>query len=465
MTDLSRLSASRRLDFGLQCVDKGDLDTALVLFDSVLDVDPSNLHALCNGAFIFIKRRDFAGARSRIDRALMIDGQHAHAWSLRATIAQETGQWSIARKYFERAIELDSLNITTIGNLAYFSQLVGDYDNAIKYYTKARDLNPLDLNVRFNRAMSMMTVAKTQQQWNEALSEYEIRHALYRTQLGQMTRPMYTGTEPRAYKRLVVVFEQGIGDAVMMARYIPLLTQSAANGFAKVYLLCSKDAASLMGRMNGVSACDIFTNSAELPEHDYYLNSMSLLAATGHPTVQPSNAAYLRPIEMLDMCDPMRSSAPKIGLCWFGNPAHGNDRFRSIPVGKFEQVLVENSCVEYYSLHYHNKGTAFKPGILKACDVSSLDKLQAAIQRMDLIVTVDTAQLHIAGAMGKPTLMLTSRGVDWRWGIHGERTHDWYPTVKHFRSDMPLEWGTTIEKVRYAIQVFINTWQKERTAV
>ncbi len=452
--DLAQLlDVPKRVEVAGGYVLKGDYATALALCESVLELDPDNVAACVNGAFVLFKQGNFARAAAWIARGLRLEPENPVAWNISAQIEQAFERYDIACIFFEKTIALAPARQEFYLNYGYLLQLIADYPKAYGIYTKARDLDVLNFNTRFQRALCMMTLARTQEEWTLALDEYEVRHLLYNTGgrgIGQ-PKPLFTGDKPVTGQAILIATEQGVGDAVMTGRYARYLKRAGAKA---VYLFCGNPAwVELMATIDDVDG--VFSDPDRLPYYDCFIPAMSLLRVTGYPTVQASNEPYLRPPKpgtANHISLPAFSGKPRVGLCWAGNPAHGNDRYRSIGPELFGCHLERLARdVDFFSLH---QDAIARPDFVKPGGAETLIQLAGLIGGMDLVVSVDTAQAHIAGAMGKRTFALLSRGVDWRWGMDTgalDRT-DWYPSVRLFRAAQPLQWGPVLDRVASSVE-------------
>lgn len=454
MTDLnSAFDCVRRIQTGTFWASQQDLILAQKLFESALDMDPVNIAALNNTAFLLLKRKELEKAQEMMSRALAVDPEHPHTLGIAALLAQEIPQenrFEKARELFEKSLKNNPADVTVHLNYAYMLQVVGDYHRALEIYTRARDLNVMDMSARFQRSLCLMTLAETPQQWKEALDEYEIRHLIYNTGGPQRGKAMYTGREVGlGHGGLLITCEQGIGDAVMCARYARYLKESGV--FKNIYMLCLPPWVDLMGRMEGVDG--VYTTAKDAPEFDYFVPSMSLMRAEGYPTIQPPSTPYLKHSENFEFGS-FGSSKLKVGLAWAGNPQHGNDRWRSIGPDLFSDAFAGVDGVSFYSLH-QQETNRFKPEFVHDCNVSTLGSLADVIQSMDLIVTVDTSILHIAGASGVPTFGLLASNPDFRWGHKGLDT-SWYPSVRLLRADKPLNWKPVLDRAAKKVEMFAN---------
>lgn len=446
------LDADKRVQVGNFFVTANDYPTALSMFESALDVAPQDMDALCNFAYMLLKTKQVPRAEFWIREALKLQPEHAHALGIYALIAQaspNSDRYDIASMLFERALRIEPNDVTRLVNYAYMLQLIGDYPRALEMYTRARDINTLDMHARFHRAMCLMTMAHNREQWKEALDEYEIRHILYGSGNPITGGPMYTGLEESEGKTLLIVCEQGIGDAVMMARYARMLKLHDAFRFKRVYLLCRPEWVGLLSHVASVDG--VYSDPASVPAHDFYVPAFSLLRATAHPTFRMPISPYLRGVADSNLPD---TGKLKIGLCWQGNPRHDNDKYRSIGADIFCETFADIEGAEFYGLQ-KPEDNRFRLDFVKDAPVSSLETLASVISDMDLVVTVDTSVLHIAGAMGVPVFGLIPSNPDWRWGTGGYAT-DWYPSAKLFRATEPLAWKGVLRAVRDHVERFVE---------
>lgn len=450
MTDLNQvLDLFQRLDVGRMHYDAKNFELSSKMFESALDLDPKNVLALTNLATIHFQAKQLAAAKYRLGQVFEIDPDNAKAMGLTAQIAQEERNWDMADTYFRRSLNYDHNSVTALINYAYFLQLMGDYEAASKVYTRIRDVAPMDFSARHWRSMSLMTVAETQAEWDEALSEYEIRHLLVGTQ-NIYGKPQYHKQDPHG-RTILLVAEQGVGDAVMFGRYARYFSSLGA----AVDVICRPPLVDLMKRIDGVKC--VASDVKDLPPYDYWLPMMSSLQVTGFPAVKADNSPYLEIDSNNSEIIPSNRRI-RIGLCWKGNPEHGNDRYRSMEGNTFCEHF-RHLDADFFSL-LQTKDNTDKPDFVYECSIGSLTDLADTIASMDLVVSVDTAQVHIAGAMGVPVFMASHSNVDWRWGVKGQRDKDWYPSLTIFKNAAPLDWRQTMLDIMQAVQGFIDSKNK-----
>lgn len=185
-------------------------------------------------------------------------------------------------------------------------------------------------------------------------------------------------------------------------------------------------------------------------EFDYHIPLMSIPAALG-TTLEtiPGNTPYIVPHPDWKPYTLPPSDKRKVGLVWAGSPTHGRDAFRSIPVEKFQRFIDACPHIQFYSLQCGPRAAE----VLKLTNIISLaetiydwtDTAQAVLG-LDLVISVDTSVVHLAGALGKPCWVLLPTGPDWRW-LLGRTDSPWYPQAMLYRQDTQGEWDSVIEKV------------------
>lgn len=236
-------------------------------------------------------------------------------------------------------------------------------------------------------------------------------------------RPEWQG-EALAGRSLVILPEQGFGDQIQYARFAPRL---AAQG-AKVTLICEKPLARLFALNLGVQVM-VAEGAVSLPPSDYWVLTGSIVGRLGLGPDEIPNAPYLQ-------AEPHPKAAGRIGIVTRGNPKHANDANRSLPEAAARELMRLPGAL------------SLDPTDLGARDFQDT---ASVIAGLDLVITVDTAVAHLAGAMGRPVwILLPSRMTDWRWMT--DRTDSpWYPSARLFRQPTSNDWGPVIAEVRDAL--------------
>ena len=278
--------------------------------------------------------------------------------------------------------------------------------------------------------------------------------------------PAWTG-EPLDGRTILVEAEQGIGDVVWFARYLPLLKSRGA----RVVLLPRDDMQALSRRLPGVD--HVLSDGEPLPRLDYHVKVMSLAHRfrTTLATI-PSDVPYLAP----DPAYARRWSeklpaggAPRIGIVWAGKREQPRDRFRSLDLAQLVPIL-RVPGLRFHALQkgYAEEQLASLPaGVSVAghgADFDDVEDLVAAIDRMDLVLSVCTGPAHIAGAMAKPVWTMIAEPADLRW-LTERNDSPWYPTMRLFRQAASGRWDDVITRVADELARGPRAWEAQSRAV
>lgn len=281
---------------------------------------------------------------------------------------------------------------------------------------------------------------------NEAWEEYEYRKICF-PEIQQWLKRYHPDKEWKGQdlknKRIVLYSEQGLGDAIQFIRYVPLLKEATIIFHGNLAL---KELLS--------PYYDEFVDiEQEFSNYDYHASLISLPFLTKKegietPYLKANSVNYEKYQKIL-----------KVGLCWAGSPYHPNDINRSCHLNKFEQIS-KIEGLNLFSLQkdvrvrqYKNKQIVdFSENAqnVKIIDISfhmnNFKETAEIIAGLDLVISVDTSIVHLAGAMGKETWVLIPYQPDWRWGIN-KNNSSWYPTLTLFRQKCPGNWDDVIDEI------------------
>ena len=321
------------------------------------------------------------------------------------------------------------------------------FAEALTFIRRALDLNPNLAEAEESDAIWLLRCGRFKEGWRKYEARY--RTILSRTYQRHFSQPQWHGETIRG-KTILLHAEQGVGDAIQFARYVPLV---AARG-AQVFLEIHRPLTALFETMPGVSL--IVARGDPLPAFDWHCPLLSLPLAFGTdldsiPAETPYVTAPSRHVLLWSQrLGPRRGK--RIGIVWSGNPSHRDDYRRSIPLSAFSQILAARPDLEFHVLQKE----------LRDADKQALDALPhvighgsqlmdfrdtaALIALMDLVITVDTSVAHLAGAMGWPVWTLLSAVNDWRWLLERDDS-PWYPSMWLFRQQTLGDWGPVLTEV------------------
>lgn len=271
------------------------------------------------------------------------------------------------------------------------------------------------------------------------------------------TRPgrRWRGETPLAGRSILIHWEQGLGDTIQFARFVPIIERAGAQVFFEVQAPLARLLNSLDGQAQILSA------GARLPEVDFQCPLMSLPHVLG-TTLQtiPASIPYLAADQALVAQWRQRlgaaSGSLRVGVVWHGNANNKRDIRRSIPLQQFIKALPLG--LDYVALPYElREGDPLwlmaRPDLhYLGHEVQDFADTAAIVTQLDLVITVDTSVAHLAGALGKPVWILIDHVPDWRWML-ARTDSPWYPTARLFRQSVRGEWTEPLASVRQALEL------------
>jgi Tfp pilus assembly protein PilF len=429
----------------------------------------------------------FGEAAGICNDLLAVQPDLAPANALLGMVAAHTGDVPRAVELLERAVTRQPGVAAWYGNLCTLYRLVYRLQDALNAGTQAARLAPnnadylVNLSLVFtdlddrNRAMACLLralganaehadahLAMAQNllalgEMAPGWLEYEWRNL---TEAGKGQLPKITSAPWNGMRipngRILLVGDQGYGDTIQFARYIPMVAERCQ----EVILGCSSEMLPLLKRIPGIVHAHHRWN--EIPGHAAYcrLSSLPYLFQTTLESI-PSNVPYLHPdptsvtawAKRLETLLP--SGAKRVGLAWSGRPTHPNDRRRSLALDRLTP-LTQAGDVNFVSVQKpfpaRDADWVSKfPGLIDlSASLTDFEETAGLIANLDLVITVDTAIGHLCGAIGKPVWIMLSKASDWRWLI-GRTDSPWYPSVRLFRQPRPGEWDAVIAEVANAL--------------
>lgn len=415
-------------------------------------------------------------------------GNHFFGWHLLSVIAAQRGQHARSAEMATRALALDPRNVEVLSNrgaalrsLDRPLDALADYDRAIalapahapahtnrgvalaalnrfaearEAYDRALALAPADTRARYNRALARLV----QGDLAGGFGDHEARWTGSDTQRGprEMGAPQWKG-EDIAGRTILLHAEQGLGDTIQFARYVPMVAARGANVVLEVHA----PLVPLLAQLEGAGR--IVERGAPLPGFDLHCPLMSLPLVFGTTLDSiPSTVPYLRaPAGHVERWRARLGAVtrPRVGLAWSGSLALRNDRNRSIALARFARL--RGLGLEWVSLQKEIREgdqAALGAGPRLATFAQELADFRdsaALVELMDVVVTVDTSIAHLAGAMAKPVWLLLPFSPDWRW-LLGRADSPWYPTMRLWRQPRPGDWDAVLADVESALRLLEN---------
>jgi tetratricopeptide (TPR) repeat protein len=423
-------------------------EEALRCFDAILNSAPEHAEARASRGVAFAMLERTEEALAEFDAVLARAPQHPMALYNRANALASLGRYAESLAAFDRVVALLPQHVLAWNNRGNTLSALKRHADAIASFARAIALQPDYADAHFNQSLALLACGD----YGRGFAAYEWRWKRTGMPAARRNygRPLWLGEFPLARKTILVHSEQGLGDTMQFARYVPLLARAGAT----VVLEVQAELKSLLARLAGVSR--IIARGEALPAFDVQcpLGSLPLAFKTELATV-PADVPYLaadenRIAKWRPRLDALK--APRVALAWAGNVSHANDRNRSIAFSKLAP-LWNSGVAHFVSLQRELRSSDADElknatGVLQVGDaLADLDDTAAVIALCDLVISVDTAVAHLAAAMGRPTWVLLPFSPDWRWTLDGEQS-PWYPAAWLFRQPRLGDWEGAIEGVR-----------------
>ncbi len=468
--------------FGRALLAAGRIDDAIAHFAALAEARPLAAEPRAGLALAYLQAQDWAAAIAAADAALARDAASADAWFARGTglnrrrrnePAVAALEWAVAcapghaqahlnlgnalfdldrldaaETQIRRAIALDPALAEAHASLGCLLSGGGRLAEAVAACTEAIRLRPDFAQAHWNLSFAHMLGGDYGPGWEEY--EWRKRHDLFARDLLALPGPQWQG-EKLDGRRLLVRAEQGLGDAIQFARYLPMLASSGG----AVALVCAAPLARLLGRFETVA---IVPSGTALPDYDTWIDMMSLprLFGTRVDSI-PAASGYLA-------ADSARRAAweaalpdrPRIGLVWAGNPAHSNDARRSMPLAALAPVI-GTAGASFVSLQVGPDSAAIAAQFAipdRSADLTDLAETAALVAALDMVISVDSCVAHLAGALGVPVWLMLPFAPDWRWMI-GRSDTPWYASARLFRQRRPGDWPGLADDVAAALAAFV----------
>lgn len=337
-------------------------------------------------------------------------------------------------------IASDLGHLEAVYNMAVSYQKQGDYENAEANYKKLLEINPNDKETLTSYGMCLMK----QKKFKEG---YKLFFKREKSELDKNTKNKWTPNSAFE-KEIAVISDQGYGDHIMFARYLPFLKEKTV----KLVVTVRKSLRTLFER-----------NYPDMEFIDYEeLNqNMQSVRITDLPYALdidfdhiPSSSGYLK-AQTADI----KSDKPKVGLCWEAGGAGMRTMINRTINVNLQEPIFNLQNIQLYSFQVDdtfNGNEKYRDRMINlAKDFKSFEDTAEAVNAMDLIITVDTSVAHLAGALGKKTFLLLPYASDWRW-FDDNKTTPWYDSIEIFKQTDSISWEKPIEEIVCKINEFYS---------
>jgi Flp pilus assembly protein TadD len=432
----------------------GRIDEAEAVCRQLLKGDRYNPDVTHLLAWVAEQRGDREGALILVDKAIGIRSSDPAFWNTKAMLLTDLGRPAEAVEAARRSVALKPGIAASHNTLGTAFQRLGRVAEATEAFRTAVQLDPKLIDARQNLSWALLVSGDYEAGWTEF--EYRASAAWVRTKQASAAAPLWAG-EDLGGRALLVHREQGFGDTIQFARYLPL---ARARG-CRVTFSCQSPLVDLIARID--PTINVVPEEDRLPPADRHIGLMSLPRLFGvraNETLVSSPYVSADPVRRTKWAERLAAEdgVPRlrVGVVWAGSAANPEDRHRSLGLSTLAP-LASVAGVRLYSLQ---KGEAAERGRQQLVQLGVMDYTDdlvdfldtaGLVANLDLVIAADTAVAHLTGALGKPVWVLVPFVPDWRWMLEREDS-PWYPTMRLFRQGDDRAWGPVVARVAGALK-------------
>jgi len=444
------------MNLGLTVLAQGRPDEALTCQREALRLDPDSADAQNNLGMVHYTNGHIAEAQNCFRAAVRLRSDHANATLNLGSTRQIFNHVEEAEGLFRRALVLGADPARANSNLALALMEQGRPAEAERACRAALAIQPHSAEARANLALALLTMGQMEEGWRAYESRWEVE--AMGGPAPALSQPRWTGQKLNG-ETVLLYAEQGFGDTLQFCRYAPMV--AAAGG--RVILVVPKALRRVMATLDGIA--EILTEEDDgLPAFDYHCPLLSLPFAFGTTLATiPAPVPYLGTNPWKWQYFLANLPGMKVGVVWAGKSraaqphAVAIDKRRSMALADMAPLFRVPGC-HFVSLQLGPPAAQMQalPGVLHdvSGQLSDWSDTAGLISGLDLVISVDTAVAHLAGALGKPVWMLNRFDSCWRWLRERDDT-PWYPTMRQFRQTSRGDWAGVVERVARALTALV----------
>ncbi len=441
------------LNEGQQALQRGAYRRAFDCFETVYQASPGNMTAAVGVALAIGFSGDVEQGIKLLNSLSENNPPHAQVHDGLGMLQLNAHRFDEAEKQFRKAIRLGGSQTALICNLGMALNELGRFDESASMFKRCLRQNKADVSARYHLGLCQLLSGDYVNGWEG----FALRNQVAGRGAPSVSEaiPRWQG-EPLGDCSIVLLSEQGLGDTIQFARFAAPLAEMGA----RVFLRCHAALKDVLLTIEGIQ--DVLAPGDELPELDYQvplLDVPGILAVTAETIIL--SGGYISVPESGITAPALKEAGQdnlKVGLVWAGNPDNKTDYKRSLPVAELRNLL-DLPGVTFFSLQAGpaQQQLADMPEALRPVDLldppKSLGDVASDLAELDLLITVDTALAHLAGAMGVPVWTLVSLVPDWRWQLQRDDT-PWYQSMRLFRQPAIGDWQQVVVDLRSALTSF-----------
>lgn len=428
---------------------------ALSALNAALAYDCEYVPAILNRGNVFVAMEQWELAIKDFQLCVKLDETCADAHTNLANIFKRFRLYDDAAFFYLRAMKLEPSNASTLNNIGQLKRAEGEIASAVEWFDRALKLEPTNAQFAINKSICLLQSGDFRSGW--ALFESRLLlDSEYQKRLSvcESPAPLWTTSLREEYQQVLILFEQGFGDCMQFCRYIPKVCDFARDVIVEV----PEPLAPLLRSLD--TPFQIVAPGQRLEKFQSHRHIMSLPGALGSTASNIPHAGGYLSAESSKVTAWRRvvsERSANVGLAWFGSERHINDHNRSMDLSQILPITRLGLDIDWHSLHVDDRATDVQ-ALREASWIrrhsealTDFSQTAALVECLDLIITVDTAVAHLAGALGKPVWILLPFVPDYRW-LMNRNDSPWYDSARLFRQPSPGDWNSVLREVSSALE-------------
>ena len=431
------------LNFGKSLYELKRYKEALFHYDQAIKLKPDFVEAHNNKAVALNNLKRYDDALFHYDQAIKLKPDFVDAHNNKGITLNNLKRYDDALFHYDQAIKLDPNYYKAHNNKGTTFNDLKRYDDALFHYDQAIKLKPDFVDAYFNKALTKLTLGDFEEGWKLHQYRWKMSSKQYRHSNSKLLEDISNVKN----KKVLVWHEQGLGDTVMFSRYVPKLVDLGAivvfevqedlKLFFKNQFNCEIN--------NEVSAKEFFDFQVPLLDLPKLFNTSTKTIPYNRPylSVQDKKKEWKEKLQL-------SKNRLNIGISVSGQTNHKRNHIRSLSLKTMEPILQEaNFFLIQKELNDEDKKflNNHKKINFLGDEINNFLDTAAIVSNMDLIISIDTSLIHLAGAIGKKSFLMLSYSADWRWLLNQNKT-PWYENIKIFRQDSIGNWDFVINQIQ-----------------
>jgi Tfp pilus assembly protein PilF len=426
----------------------GRLDAAEEVARAILAHHPKQPEAVQVMAAVAERRGNLEQAVSILRGALTQQSGDALSLMNLCRVLRTLGRFEESREAGEAAVKIGTVP-AALADLGDTYAALGEHDLALRIFELAVARSPQLPRARLGLAHALLMKGDLR----AGFAEYEWRYRLAATRdlLPKFPQPLWNGMK-LATSTLLVVCEQGFGDCIQFARYLPLVAQRVA----RVVIGCGAELKPVLSRIEGASF-ETYVRWEHLPPFDYQIpiSSLPMVFGTTLETI-PARMPYLAADDekvrrWRERLDATASGRRTVGIVWQGRPSHPSDRMRSTGIDALAPLLATENVLPVSLQVGAGQGELSKHRLASrvldaSAELKDFGDTAALVAALDCVVTIDSAVAHLTGALARPGYVMLSKAGEWRW-LEMRTDTPWYPTLELVRQKVAGDWSGVVTHI------------------